>query len=132
LFVACSGERESDVELAPQQPQSAPPTSQRPEVGAAEPQPKRPDDDPATRAAPCGDAEQCYANARSAERAGERARAAELLAHACDLESGQACFRLGTMLRDGSGVKPSEAGSRELFERGCRYGSTDACDALGH
>jgi hypothetical protein len=36
------------------------------------------------------------------------------------------------LIRDGAGARANEARSRELFERGCRYGSTSACDAVGH
>lgn len=91
--------------------------------------PDRPDD-PATAA--CGDAQRCYSLGSEAERKGDAVRAAELFGVACDLELGQACFRVGEMLRDGRGVGADEGAAIELFSRGCRYGDPSACDALGH
>lgn len=129
LLSAC--EPPSSPAPAPARPLPAAPKPPLPEVSAAEQRAEQPND-PAAPPTPCGDADQCYAKAAEAERAGEHARAAQWLGHACDRELGQACFRLGSMLRDGPHLKPDEARARELFERGCRYGSTSACDALGH
>jgi len=129
LLAACGGKREVERE-APRPPSAAPAVTD-PDTAAAEPRTGQPQD-PVAERAPCGDADRCHAKAVEAERTGDKARAAELLEHACDLASGHACFRLGVWLRDGAGVPANEARSRELFERGCRHGSTGACDALGH
>jgi hypothetical protein len=130
LVAACGGERQHEGDRTPSQAEPAPPASMDPEPSTAEPETLR--TGPTAPPAPCGDADQCYAKAIEAERANDGPRAAELLDHACSLESGQACFRLGTLIRDGAGARANEARSRELFERGCRYGSTSACDAVGH
>jgi TPR repeat protein len=74
----------------------------------------------------------CYDMSIAAERDGQLARAAELLAFACDQELAQACHRLGTFYRDGRGVKVDEARSRVLFERACSQGSVSACNEFGH
>jgi len=128
LLAACGGEREVERE-AQRAPSPAPAVT---DSDPASPEPGVEQQDSVARRGSCGDAEQCQAKAVEAERAGDKVRAAELLEHACDLASGQACFRLGLWLRDGSGVMPDEARSRDMFERGCRHGSTAACDALGH
>jgi TPR repeat protein len=108
----------------------------------AEPAPvaDRPPAAPPTELAPvepvaagqCATSESCSAEAAVEERAKHFDKAAALYERACELGLPQACHRAGELYRDGKGVAPDDARAHVLFERGCREGSTSACDALGH
>jgi hypothetical protein len=111
----------------------APPAEPAP---AADPPPAAPPTDPVPAEPPadgqCATSESCSSEAATEERAKHFDKAAALYERACELSLPQACHRAGELYRDGKGVTPDDARARALFERGCREGSTSACDALGH
>jgi TPR repeat protein len=62
-------------------------------------------------------------------RPGENERAAQLFGRACDGQQPAGCMRLGIATLRGQGAGPDPARARELFDRACRAGDGDGCEA---
>jgi hypothetical protein len=81
---------------------------------------------------PTVESEDLFSKALSKQRKKDYKGAIELFERACAAGQGVACYHLGTVYRDGVGVKVNDRRAQSWFQLACQKDNIAACDALGH